>query len=49
MTFWVNIDRFLHELRKITGRLFQNEVPHRGKITVEIDGSDERFESVGEG
>ena len=49
MTFRVDIDRLVHELRKITGRLFQNEPPHRGQITVEVDGADERFERVGQG
>ena len=46
MTFRVDIDRLLNELRQISGRLFQNELPHRDQITVEIDGAHERFEGV---
>ena len=49
MTFRVNIDRLLDELRQTLARLPQNELLHRGQITVEIDGSDERLKGVGEG
>ena len=41
--------RFLHELRQIACRLFQNKFPRCRQVAVEIDRADQRFECVGEG
>ena len=48
MSLWIDVDRFLDELRQVVGGLFENKFPRRRQITIEIDRADERFERVGQ-